>query len=165
MGRPPAMATAGLRNGQTRNGESPAGASLPPAGHGPLIDTRAQALLRPSQAGRTTGSCCHQTFGHDLSTYRITRRLPTRRGVRFTIARSVSHSVAVRFSEGFPSPHKSTTVHQSRPDDLLRHLGVQDRPHVSTTVVSTALATDLRIRRPLTFRSRSGESSSRGDPP
>ena len=27
-----------------------------------------------------------------------------------------------------------------RPDDLLGHLGVQDRPHVSTTVVSTALA-------------------------
>ena len=44
----------------------------------------------------------------------------------------------------------STRVHAVRlirPDNLLGHLGVQDRPHVSTTVVSAALATGLSIRR------------------
>jgi hypothetical protein len=45
-----------------------------------------------------------------------------------------------------PGPHESTAVRLIRPDDLLWHLGVQDRPHVSTTVVSMALAAGLRIR-------------------
>ena len=66
---------------------------------------------------------------------------------------------AFRFSGERPSPHESTTVRLIRPDDLLGHLGVQDRPHVSTAVVSTALAAGLCIRRPLTFRFRGGESS------
>src|SRR6516225_8652046 len=53
--------------------------------------------------------------------------------------------------------HRVTTdVRLIRPDDLLGHLDVQDRPHVSTTVVSTALATGLSIRRPLTFRLSAG---------
>ena len=60
--------------------------------------------------------------------------------------------VTIRFSGECPGPHESTTVRLIRPDDLLGHLGVQDRPHVSTTVVSTALAAGLCIRRPLTFR-------------
>ena len=63
-----------------------------------------------------------------------------------------------RFSGERPRPHESTRVHLIRPDDLLGHPGVQDRPHVSTTVVSTALAADLCIRWSLTFRSPSGES-------
>src|SRR6516225_8516277 len=42
---------------------------------------------------------------------------------------------------------------------LLGHLGVQDRPHVSTTVVSTPLAAGLCVRGSLTFRFRDGESN------
>jgi len=53
-----------------------------------------------------------------------------------------------RFSGELPGPHKSTAGHLSRPDDSLGHLGVQERPYVSTTVVSTALATGLYIQRP-----------------
>src|SRR5437660_11898573 len=56
-------------------------------------------------------------------------------------------SLAFRFSGECPGPRESTADHLSRPDDLLGHLGVQDRPHASTTVVSTALATGLFIRR------------------
>ena len=48
--------------------------------------------------------------------------------------------VAIRFSGECPRPRESTAVRLIRPDDLLGHLGVQDRPHVSTAVVSTALA-------------------------
>ena len=36
----------------------------------------------------------------------------------------------------------------SSPDDMLGHPGVQDRPHASTTAVSTALAARLCIRDP-----------------
>jgi hypothetical protein len=53
----------------------------------------------------------------------------------------------VRFSGECPGPRESATGHLNRPDDLLGHLGVQDRPQVSTAVVSTALATGLSIRR------------------
>ena len=53
-----------------------------------------------------------------------------------------------RFSGERPGPHESTTVRLIRLDDLLGHLGVQNRPCASTTVVSTALAVDLCIRRP-----------------
>ena len=66
-----------------------------------------------------------------------------------------------RFSGECPGPRESTTVRPIRPDELLGHLGVQDRPHVSTSVVSAVLASGLCIRRPLTFLSRSGESGSR----
>ena len=45
-----------------------------------------------------------------------------------------------RAQENAQGPRQSTAVCLNRPDALLRHLGVQDRPHVSTTVVSTALA-------------------------
>ena len=45
-----------------------------------------------------------------------------------------------RFSGECPGPHESTAVCLIRPDDLIGHFGVQDRPHVSTAVVSTALA-------------------------
>jgi hypothetical protein len=44
-----------------------------------------------------------------------------------------------------PGPRGSTADHLSRLDDVFGHFGVQDRPHVSTTVVSTALATGLCI--------------------
>jgi hypothetical protein len=57
-------------------------------------------------------------------------------------------------------PTRVTAVRLIRPDDLLRRLGVQDRPHESTTVVSTALATGLCTRRPLTFRSPGGFADS-----
>lgn len=43
----------------------------------------------------------------------------------------------------------------SRPDDSPRHLSVQGRPHVSTTVVSTALAMGSYVQRadlPLSWR-------------
>jgi hypothetical protein len=53
-----------------------------------------------------------------------------------------------RFSGERPGPRESTTVRLIRPDDLLWHLGVQDRPRVSTTAVSTALAARLCIRDP-----------------
>ena len=56
--------------------------------------------------------------------------------------------LAVRFSGECPGPHESTAGRLSRPDDSSGHLGVQDRPHVSTTVVSTALAAGLCIRDP-----------------
>jgi hypothetical protein len=59
---------------------------------------------------------------------------------------------AFRFSGERPRPHESTAVRLIRPNDLLPHPGVQDRPQVSTTVVSTALAVALPIPRPLTFR-------------
>jgi len=55
--------------------------------------------------------------------------------------------VDFRFSGECPGPRESTTVRLIRPDDPLGHLGVQDRPHVSTTVVSTTLAAGLCIRR------------------
>ena len=48
--------------------------------------------------------------------------------------------MSFRLSGECPGPHESTAVRLIRPDDLLGHLGVQDRPYVSTTVVSTALA-------------------------
>jgi hypothetical protein len=50
-----------------------------------------------------------------------------------------------RFSGECPGPHEFTTVRLIRPDDLLGHLGVHERPHVSTTVVSIALATGLYL--------------------
>ena len=62
-----------------------------------------------------------------------------------------------RLQGGFASPRGSTTGHLNRPDDLRGHLGVQDRLHAYTTVVSAALAAGPSIRR-WTFRSRSGES-------
>jgi hypothetical protein len=45
-----------------------------------------------------------------------------------------------RFSEGLASPGESTTDRLTRPYDVLAALGVQDQPHVSTAVVSRALA-------------------------
>jgi hypothetical protein len=50
-----------------------------------------------------------------------------------------------RFSEGFPGPRESTTVRLSRPEDVSGHLGVHSRPHLSTAVVSTALAVGLFV--------------------
>jgi hypothetical protein len=47
-----------------------------------------------------------------------------------------------------PGPRKSTAGRLSRPDNLLGHLSVQERPHASTTAVSTALATGLYIQWP-----------------
>jgi hypothetical protein len=48
------------------------------------------------------------------------------------------------FSSELPGPRESAAGHLSRPDNLLGHLGVQDRLYVSTTVVSTALASGQR---------------------
>jgi hypothetical protein len=62
-------------------------------------------------------------------------------------------------------PRESTAVPLIRPDGLLGHLGVQGRPQVSTTVVSTALAAGCYIWRLLTFRSRGGESILRDHSP
>jgi hypothetical protein len=53
---------------------------------------------------------------------------------------------AFRFSGECPGPRESTTVHLIRPDDPLGQLGIQGRPHVSTTVVSTALAAGLYVQ-------------------
>jgi hypothetical protein len=47
------------------------------------------------------------------------------------------------FSGECPGPRESTKGHLSKPDDLIGHPDVQDRLHLSTTVVSTALATGL----------------------
>jgi hypothetical protein len=69
------------------------------------------------------------------------------------------------FSGECPGPRESTTVRLVRPDDLLGHPSVQDRLHVSTTVVSRALAAGLRTGRLLTFRSPGGESTSRDHSP
>ena len=63
-----------------------------------------------------------------------------------------------RFSEGFAGPHESITVQLNRRNDVRGHYGVQDRPHVSTTVVSTALATGLFVQRSA-FCSQDGESN------
>ncbi len=52
---------------------------------------------------------------------------------------------AVRFRRECPGPPESTAGHLIRPDDLFGHLGVRDRLHVSTTVVSAALATGLYL--------------------
>ena len=52
-----------------------------------------------------------------------------------------------RFSGELPGPCESTAGHLIRPDDLLGHLGVRERPHASTTVVSTALATGPYVQR------------------
>jgi hypothetical protein len=61
---------------------------------------------------------------------------------------------AVRFSGECPGRRESTTVFLTRPDDLPGHLGVQDWPHVSTAVVSTALAASGPLSpAALTFRS------------
>jgi len=64
-----------------------------------------------------------------------------------TVAALAVSVPTVRFSEGFPRPHKSTTVRLSRPEDVSGHLGVHGRPHVSTAVVSTALAVGLFVPR------------------
>ena len=69
-----------------------------------------------------------------------------------------------RFSEEWPGPQRSTADHLSRPDDLIRYLGVQDRLHVSTTVVSTALATGMSTG-DLTFRSQAGNGIGLPTPP
>lgn len=69
--------------------------------------------------------------------------------------------IGIRFSGECPGPRESTAVRLISLNDLLGHLGVQDRPHVSTTVVSTALAAGLYIRWPLTSRLQGGESSPR----
>src|SRR5215471_19168009 len=45
-----------------------------------------------------------------------------------------------RFSGGLASPDESTTGRVTRPYNALAALGVHDQPHVSTVVVSTALA-------------------------
>jgi hypothetical protein len=68
-------------------------------------------------------------------------------GHRLSQTTSIPAPAGVRFSGECPGPRESTADYLSRPDDLLRHLGVQDRLHVSTTVVSTALAAGISIRR------------------
>ena len=50
-----------------------------------------------------------------------------------------------RFSEGLASPGVSTTGRLTRPYEVLAALEVQDQPHVSTAVVSTALASSAAI--------------------
>jgi hypothetical protein len=53
-----------------------------------------------------------------------------------------------RFSGGLASPRESTKGRLSRPFEVLAALGVLNRPHVSTVVVSTALASSwLRTSR------------------
>ena len=47
--------------------------------------------------------------------------------------------------EGFSGPQESTAVRLGRPGDVLGHLGVHSRPHVSTAVVSRALAVRLFV--------------------
>src|SRR5262245_27098366 len=69
-----------------------------------------------------------------------------------------------RFSGECPGPRESITVRLIRPDDRLGHLGVQDRPHVSTAGVSTALAAGLCTRRPLTSRLPLAQPSSSPTP-
>ena len=70
------------------------------------------------------------------------------RGPLRSVAWGREEAVAVRFSGERPGPRESTAVRLIRPDDLLGHLGVQDRPHLSTAVVSTALAAGRCIRDP-----------------
>jgi hypothetical protein len=65
------------------------------------------------------------------------------------------------FSGECASPHESTTGRLHSADDRLGHLGVQERPYVSTSVVSTTLATGLYVRR-LDLPLGGGESCSRG---
>jgi hypothetical protein len=87
-----------------------------PCGHGltaPEAVARLRPYLRRPLTERPAGPC-------------VVRSLPS-----------------VRFSGECPGPHKSTAVHLIRPDDLIGHPGVQDRLHVSTAVVSTALAVGL----------------------
>jgi hypothetical protein len=62
-------------------------------------------------------------------------------------AETSAEQSAFRFSGERPGPRESTTVRLSRPDGMIGQLGVQDRLHVSTTVVSTALATGISVRR------------------
>jgi hypothetical protein len=50
-----------------------------------------------------------------------------------------------RFSGGLPSPGQSTIGGLTRPYGMQATLGVQDQPHVSTAVVSTALARPAEI--------------------
>jgi hypothetical protein len=62
---------------------------------------------------------------------------------------------ACRLQGELPGPRESATDHMSRSDNSLGHLGVQERPHVSATVVSTVLAAGLSIQRtdlPLPWR-------------
>jgi hypothetical protein len=67
----------------------------------------------------------------------------------------------LRLSGECPDPCESTAVRLIRLNDLLGHLGVQDRPHVSTTVVSIALAAGLYIRGPCPSASRAGVKPAR----
>ena len=50
-----------------------------------------------------------------------------------------------RFSGGLDSPGESTTGRLTRSCNVLAALGVQDQPHVSTAVVSMALASSVAI--------------------
>jgi len=45
-----------------------------------------------------------------------------------------------RFSEGFAGPGRSIRVRPTGPDDALATFGVREQPHISTVVVSKALA-------------------------
>jgi hypothetical protein len=80
------------------------------------------------------------------------RALPPRDGTREGVpphracGQARDRAPTFRFSGERPRPCESTAVRLIRPDVLLGHLGVQDRPQVSTAVVSTALAAGLCIR-------------------
>ena len=53
------------------------------------------------------------------------------RGPLRSVAWGWEEAVAVRFSGECPGPRESTAVRLIRLDDVLGHLGVQDRPDVS----------------------------------
>jgi len=70
------------------------------------------------------------------------RRQDSPGGLRWSVvvARGRIELPTFHFSGGFAGPVESTTVHLTGPYDALGRAGVQDRPHVSRTVVSKALA-------------------------
>jgi hypothetical protein len=95
--------------------------------------------------------------GSSISAVRIKRTAhPVPRGdvsadQRHCVVRDRIELSTFRFSGERPSPRESTAGRLNRPDDSFGYLGVQDRRQVSTTVVSTALATGsgfvARLRR------------------
>ena len=84
------------------------------------------------------------------------RRLPARLAVG---GQGQGRTADLPLSGERPGPRASTIVRLIRPDDLLGHLGGQDRLHVSTAVVSTALAAGLCIWWSPTFRLRAGSQA------
>jgi hypothetical protein len=88
-------------------------------------------------AGRCQAAACRSRSGPTALLYLCAVQLPVR---------PVGPcALSFRFSGGLAIPGESIADRLTRPYDVPAVLGVQDQPHVSTAVVSTALASPALI--------------------